>query len=38
MWAPEYDSLVDYVAAQAANVSQITALEMRFGSTGRVRC
>jgi hypothetical protein len=38
MWAPEYDSLVNYLAAQAANTTQITALELRFGSTGRVRC
>ena len=37
MWAPDHDRLVDYLAAQPADVSQITALEMRFGSTGRVR-
>ena len=38
IWAPEYERLVDYLAAQTANVSQVTALELRFGSTGRVRC
>ncbi len=38
MWAPGYERLVDYLASQPANVSQITAAELRFGSTGRVRC
>ena len=37
VWAPGYERLVDYLAAQPANVSQITAAELRFGSTGRVR-
>ena len=30
IWAPEYERLVDYLAAQTANVSQVTALELRF--------
>jgi len=38
VWAPGYERLVDYLASQPANVSQITAAELRFGSTGRVRC
>ena len=37
VWAPGYGRLVEYLAAQPANVSQITAAELRFGSTGRVR-